>query len=112
MSPSTSTKPIASAATMALIKVLVERNPRDLKLGYLTVLIIIAERKSSTIARKYFQAPNSRSFSLMWMIRSVSEATRPAADGIGNPRKSLLPPPELCALKQLNRAKRNAPHKR
>src|SRR5437016_10393924 len=97
---------------MALVKVLVERNPRDLKLGYLTVLTIMAERKISTTARRYFQLPRVLSFSFSSMIKSVREATKPAADGMGNPKNSLAPPPLDCALRQLNRANRKAPQMR
>src|SRR5215831_11389057 len=98
--------PRNSAAIIAFVKVLVERKPSDLKLGYFTVLTIIAERNTSTTAGRYFQLPSVRSFSLSRMINSVKEATSPAADGIGNPRNSLLPAPLFCALRQLNRAKR------
>src|ERR1044071_4551430 len=106
-SPRTNNEPMNKAATMALVKVLVERRPRDLKLGYLTVLTIMAERKRSTTASRYFQLPRLRSFSLSWMISRVSEETRPAAEGMGKPRKSLLPPGS--AAMQLKRARRKAP---
>ena len=49
---------------MALVNVLVERNPRDLKLGYLTVLTIIAERNTSTATSSQFHFPRVLSFSL------------------------------------------------
>lgn len=55
-------------------------------------------------------APRLLSFSLKWIMSSVSEATRPAAEGIGKPRKSLPPLPVFIAARQLNRASRNAPH--
>src|ERR1700682_5616199 len=97
-------EPRNSAAIIALVKVLVERRPRDLKLGYFTVLTIIAERNTSTTARRYFALPRVLSFSLSWIINSVSEATRPAAEGIGKPRKSFWPGLFGCALKQLKRA--------
>src|ERR1043165_9237758 len=97
---------------MALTNVLAERSPSDLKLGYLTVLTIIHESNRRTTASKYFHAPRLFSFLLSEIISSVSDETSPAADGIGNPRKSLLPPVAGCALKQLNRARRKAPHKR
>src|SRR5215471_18572588 len=93
---------------IALVNVLVERIPSDLKLGYRTVLTIIAERKIKTAAITYFHRPRLLSFSLSWIISKVSEETRPAAEGIGKPRKSLLPPPPASA-RQLNRARRNAP---
>src|SRR2546423_7206966 len=94
------------AAMIALVKVLVERNPSDLKLGYLTVLTIIAERKSNTAtSRNFHHLPRSLSFSFSWMISRVRDETNPAADGIGKPRKSLLAGPLPIALKQLNRAR-------
>ena len=37
---------------MALVKVLVERRPSDLKLGYRTVLTIIADKNTSTTASR------------------------------------------------------------
>jgi len=43
------------------------------------------------------------------MISKVSEETSPAAEGIGNPRKSLLPLPPGKLARQLKRARRNAP---
>src|SRR6516162_269015 len=94
---------------MALVKVLVERSPRDLKLGYLTVLTIIAERNSSTATIRYAQRPRLLSFSFSWMISSVNEATSAAADGMGKPRKSLLPLPPGRLARQLKRARRKAP---
>src|SRR5437899_1966153 len=94
---------------IALMNVLVERSPRDLKVGYFTVLTIIAERNTSTTASRKPQLPRLRSFSLNWMIISVSDATSPAAEGIGNPKNSLPAPPLESALRQLKRAKRNAP---
>src|SRR5438105_10662532 len=101
-------KPRNKAAIMAFVKVLVDRRPRDLKLGYLTVLTIIAERNKRTTTRSHFHLPSVRSCSLSWIIKSVSEETRPAADGMGKPRKSLPPPPPPVA-RQLNRARRKAP---
>src|ERR1051325_1285432 len=101
-------KPRNKAAIMAFVKVLVERNPNDLKLGYFTVLTIIAERKSSTATSSHFHLPSGRSCSLSWIINRVSEETNPAAEGIGNPRNSLPPPPPLAA-RQLNLANRKAP---
>src|ERR1039457_4604360 len=100
------------AAMMALVKVLVERKPSDLKLGYRTVLTIMAERSTSTTAGRYFQFPRDFSFSFNWMTSRVSDATSPAAEGIGNPRNSLLPPAPGSAARQLKRARRNAPHNR
>src|SRR5947207_9554996 len=94
---------------MALANVLFERNPNDLKLGYLTVLTIMAERNKSTAAMTYFHPPRLLSFSLSWMISNVSDETSAAAEGIGKPRKSLLPPPLGRLARQLNRASRNAP---
>src|ERR1035438_8129306 len=44
-------------------------------------------------------------------MNSVSEATKPAADGIGKPRKSFEGTSRI-ADRQLNRARRNAPHSR
>src|SRR5216684_5960022 len=101
-------KPRNRAATIALVKVLVERSPSDLKLGYLTVLTIMAERKSSTATSSHFHLPRVRSCSLSWIISKVRDETKPAADGMGNPRKS-LPPPLPMAARQLNRARRKAP---
>src|SRR5439155_19854415 len=102
-------RPTTMAATMDLMNVLLERKPSDLKLGYRTVLTIIAERNSSTTTRKYFQLPRSLLFSLSLMISSVNDETKPAADGIGKPRKSLVAALLPMALKQLKRARRNAP---
>jgi len=51
------------AAIMALVNVLVERRPKDLKLGYFTVLTIIKERKTRTATMKYFHLPSILSFS-------------------------------------------------
>src|SRR5579864_4684668 len=98
-----------SAARIAFVKVLVDRRPSDLKLGYLTVLTIMADRNSSTTAMIYFHAPRLLSFSFSWIISSVRDETRPAAEGIGNPRKSLLPLPPGKLARQLKRASRNAP---
>ena len=49
-------------------------------------------------------------FVLKCMMSSVSEATRPAAEGMGKPRKSLPVPLAPIVARQLNRASRNAPH--
>ena len=46
-----------------MANVLVERKPRDLKLGYFTVLTIIADRNSITTASRYFHLPRLRSCS-------------------------------------------------
>src|SRR5258706_15318252 len=102
-------EPRTSAAMIALVNVLLERRPRDLKLGYFTVLTIIAERNTSTTGSRYEALPRVLSFSLSWIIKSVSEATRPAAEGMGKPRKSFWPGRLGCALRQLKRARRNAP---
>src|SRR2546426_9479803 len=102
-------KPRNKAAMIALVKVLVERKPSDLKLGYLTVLTIIAERNSRTATSSHFHLPSVRSCSLSWIISRVSDETRPAAEGIGKPRNSFPPSPALEA-RQLNRASRKAPH--
>ena len=85
-------RPRLIADTSILVKVLPERSPRDLKLGYLMVLTIMAERKSRTTTGTNFQGPRDLSFSLSWMMSRVREATNPAAEGIGKPRKSLVPP--------------------
>src|SRR5271168_4058263 len=86
---STTISPRNSAAKIALVNVLLERSPSDLKLGYFTVLTIIAERKISTVARRNpHHLPRVFSFSLSWMISSVRDETSPAADGMGNPRNS------------------------
>ncbi len=45
-------KPRKRAAAIALVNVLVERRPNDLKLGYFTVLTIIAESKTRTTASR------------------------------------------------------------
>src|SRR5882672_570905 len=103
--------PRNKAAMIALVKVLLERNPSDLKLGYLTLLTIMAERNSRTATSSHFHLPRVRSCSLRWIISKVSDETNPAADGMGNPRKSLPPPPPLAA-RQLNRASRKAPQRR
>src|ERR1700682_1074354 len=102
-------EPRNSAAIIALVNVLVERRPRDLKLGYFTVLTIIADRNTRTMGRRYLALPSVLSFSLSWIINSVSEATSPAAEGMGKPRNSLWPGLLGWALKQLKRARRNAP---
>src|SRR3569833_3450648 len=113
-------RPRNKAAPRALENVLVERNPSDLNVGYLTVLTIIAERNCFSIARKYLQAPSSiptamlpsgilTGVSFCLITIRVSEATSPAADGMGKPRNSLPPPLPACAARQLNRAKRKAP---
>src|SRR5215831_2992193 len=104
--------PTNNAAMIALAKVLVDRNPSDLKLGYFTVLTIIADRNTSTAAGTNFQGPKLRSCSFRLMMSNVNDATNPAAEGMGKPRNSLPPPPPLIVARQLNRASRNAPHKR
>src|SRR6266571_8521842 len=104
-------KPRNKAAMIALVKVLVERSPSDLKLGYLTVLTIMAERNSKTATSSHFHLPRVRSCSLSWIVSNVSDDTNPAADGMGNPRKS-LPPPLPMAARQLKRANRKAPQMR
>src|SRR5215471_17279952 len=101
-------KPRNKAATIAFSKVLLDRNPSDLKLGYFTVLTIMAERNNSTSTSRYFHFPRERSCSLRRMINNVSEETKPAADGIGNPRNS-FPPLAPMAARQLKRARRKAP---
>src|SRR5437867_7731281 len=101
-------KPTNRAARIAFINVLLERKPSDLKLGYLTVLTIIAERNNRTATSSHFHLPRVRSCSLSWIMSKVSEETRPAAEGIGKPRKS-FPPPPPSAARQLNRASRKAP---
>ena len=76
-------------ATSVLVKVRVARKSSDLKLGYFTLLTIIQERNSSSTGRQYRQLPVANSFSSHQIMNSVSEATRPAAEGIGKPRNSL-----------------------
>src|SRR5687767_83834 len=95
--------PMNIAPIRVLVKVRVARRFRFLKLGYLTLLIIIIERRSRTTGRPYFQLPVTKSRSDNQIMRSVKDATNAAAAGIGNPRKSLLPPPPIAA-RQLKRA--------
>src|ERR1035437_4266881 len=97
---------------MTLRNVVVERKPSDLKVGYFTVVTIMADKNTSTTAGRNFQGPRVFSFSLRWMTSSVSDATNPAADGMGKPKNSLLPPVPAMVARQLNRASRNAPHNR
>src|ERR1700722_17669629 len=100
------------ATMISFGNVVEERIPKVLKLGYFTSLTIIAERKSRTDGSSQPQWPRSFSFSFNLIMKSVSEATRPAADGMGKPRKSLPAPGRFMAERQLKRASRNAPQMR
>src|SRR4051812_37298635 len=108
------TRPRMIATMMILGKAMVDRSPKVLKLGYFTVLTIMMDKNTSTMGRMYFNFANrnSLSFSLSLMMSSVSEATSPAAEGMGKPKNSLLPEFPGMAARQLNRASLKAPHNR
>src|SRR5439155_5679183 len=84
---------------------------RALKLGYWKRLNIMKERKSMSGGSTNFQLPRWRSLSASQSKKSVSDAIRPAAAGIGNPLNS-LPAPAWFAAAQLNRASLSAPQAR
>ena len=89
------------------------RRSRVLKEGYLTSLTIIKERNNIRPGKMYRHKPVAKTFSSPPHIRnSVTEATSPAADGMGKPRNSFPPLPPGMAARQLNRANRSAPHAR
>src|SRR5664279_107282 len=98
-------------ATSVFVKVRVARKSSVLKLGYLTLLTIIHDKNTSSTGRKKRHLPVANSFSSHQIMNSVSEATRPAAEGIGKPRNSFECSPRM-AVRQLNRARRNAPQSR
>src|SRR3954471_1733626 len=86
------------------------RKSKYLKAGYFISLTIIRDRKAMMNGSRYnhglFEKPRSSSHK----IKSVSEATTPAAAGIGKPRNSFPPPVPAIAARQLKRANRKAPH--
>src|SRR5215475_9898826 len=82
-----------------------------LKLGYLNRLNIINERKSMRGGKTNFQLPRWRSLSLSHSMKSVNDAIRPAAAGMGKPLNSLSAPAWFAAT-TLNRASLRAPHAR
>src|ERR1051325_8252031 len=82
-----------------------------LKLGYLNRLNILNERKSMSGGRTNFQFPRCRSLSVSHNIKSVNEAIRPAAAGIGKPLNSFSAPAWFAAT-TLNLASLSAPQAR
>ena len=98
-------------ATSVLVKVRVARKSSVLKLGYFTLLTIIQDRNSIRTGRKKRHLPVANSFSSHQIMNSVSDATNPAAEGIGKPRNSFECSWRM-AVRQLNRARRNAPQSR
>src|ERR1700677_918688 len=103
-------QPAKIMVTIILGKVRRARKSNVLNDGYFTSLTIITERNKSRPGSTYFQGPLERSRSV-WSPhnrKNVSEATSPAAAGMGKPRNSLPPPPDM-ADRQLNRARRRAP---
>src|SRR5690349_1592892 len=102
-------KPINRTETTTLANGRLERRSMDLKLGYLTSLTIIIDRKIMMTERMMGQRPDSRLiFSSHPSKNSVNDETSPAAAGMGNPMNS-LPLLTPMADRQLNRDKRNAP---
>ena len=61
-----------------------------MKLGYFTSLTIIAERNSSSTGSANRSLLCEKPFSSIHIKNNVSDATSPAADGIGKPRNSLF----------------------
>src|ERR1035437_1107603 len=98
-------------ATSVFVKVRVARKSSVLKLGYRTLLTIIHDRNNIRTGRKYRHMPVAKSFSSHQIMNNVNEATRPAAEGIGKPKKSFECPWGI-AERQLKRASRNAPQSR
>src|ERR1041385_7198628 len=82
-----------------------------LKLGYLKRLNIMKERKIINGGRTNFQFPRWRSLSASHNMKSVNEAIRPAAAGMGKPLNSFSAPAWFAAT-TLNRASLRAPHAR
>ena len=90
----TTTNPINIAATIVFQNVPVAFKSRRLKVGYLTVLTIIAERNrriTGNAKRHFGGASNS-------IISHVRDVTSPAAAGIGKPRNSFPPPVPADAM--------------
>src|SRR3954468_22008735 len=85
-----------------------------LKLGYLSLLNIMMERKSIKNGKTYFHLPIERWPSSSQSRNRVMDAITPAAAGIGNPVKFLSGEawPSLLAATQLKRAKRRVPQAR
>ena len=83
-----------------------------LKLGYFTWLNIMKDRKIKSGGRAFLQGPIVRSSTWNQSMKSVSEAIRPAAAGIGKPLKSFSGLSELAAATQLKRARRRVPQRR
>src|SRR6266496_5312074 len=83
-----------------------------LKLGYWNWLNIMKERKSNNGGRTNFQLPRRCSPSASQSRKSVIDAMRPAAAGMGKPVKFFLlsiPALSWFAEAVLNRARRSAP---
>src|SRR5471030_1539389 len=95
--------------TSIFVKLRLARKSSDLKLGYFTSLTIIAERNNSSTGSAKRSLLSEKPFSSIHNKNNVSEATSPAAAGIGKPRNSLLLALLFIAARQLNRASRNAP---
>ena len=96
-----------------------EREPRRftfLKVGYFTLLTIIAERNTSNTGSANFQSPFAKSRSSIQIRKYVMLATKPAAAGMGKPTNSLdcsgspfFWRSSYIADRQLKRASRSAP---
>src|ERR1035437_1195047 len=101
----TTTKKITNSV---LVNVRVARKLSDLKLGYRTWLTIIHDKKSNSTGSRNRHLPLGKSFSSTHMMKSVSDATKAAAEGMGKPTNSRpLPPGGVDST--LNRARRKAP---
>jgi len=106
----------AAARMMATIlgKVRFARQSRDLNDGYFTSLTIMKRGRTmmngqDVTPRRFCEAFVQPARSSNQSRKSVSEATVPAAAGIGKPRKSLLAPLPPRGETVVKRASRNAP---
>ena len=97
--------------TTILVKLRRARRSRVLKDGYLTSLTIMKERNNIRPGKTYRQIAVAKSLSSVspHIRNSVTDATRPAAEGIGKPRNSFPPLSPGMAARQLKRASRSAP---
>src|SRR4029077_17678382 len=84
-----------------------------LKLGYWNRLNIMKERKSNNGGRPKRQLPRWCSPSASQRRKSVMDAIKPAAAGMGKPVKVFWrAAPPFVAPTELKRARRSAPHAR
>src|SRR4051794_5351799 len=95
------TSPNAMLTDTVLKNGRVARRSNFLNEGYLTSLTIIMERKIRINGSAYRQLPVGKLLSSTHIRNRVSDATSPAAAGMGKPRNSLPPPLLDIAARQL-----------